>query len=177
MTLLQKIQNLKWTPDLPYKIKEILLELLNKIIGLESNTGDFIPLSGTEPNKPVTGNINIENIANVFVGNINTDTTQSILSRKGLSLRNTGINDNINNALIGIENSNSVIVRGTVLDENEENIFSGISGISDYSNIDPTNKRIYAQRSYAEKPETLITALNNCDVAQLDTIKGILGIV
>lgn len=28
MTLLQKVQNLKWTPDLPYKLKEILLELI-----------------------------------------------------------------------------------------------------------------------------------------------------
>lgn len=32
MTLLQKIQNLKWTPDLPYKLKDALLELNNKNI-------------------------------------------------------------------------------------------------------------------------------------------------
>ena len=36
MTLLQKIQNLKWSPDLPYKLKEILFD------GLSSKLSDNI---------------------------------------------------------------------------------------------------------------------------------------
>lgn len=64
MTILEKIQNLTWWM-LDIKIKDILTSLFTttesidtRVTNIENNpSGEFIPLSGTEVGKPITGDI------------------------------------------------------------------------------------------------------------------------
>lgn len=66
---------------------------------------------------------------------------------------------------------------GLLVDSENITNFRGIFSNNDFSEVEEENKQIFAQRSYVEKPQTLINALNNCNSTQLDEIKTILGII
>ena len=136
-------------------------------------SGNYIPLTGTEEGKSVTGDVEFKNpnsstpftkinhseifiyadndieAANFYIS-LNA-LGQAIFSKKGKNIRiNYGLNDTENN---------------------------GIISDFDFSEVEPENKLIYAQRQYVERPQTLINCLNNATPEQLSTIKSILGIV
>ena len=126
---------------------------------LKSNN---IPLSGTTEGNPVTGDIELSNLdhsVSLYSGNKTTGQWRGIRTFKD-------------------EHTFEFVVAE---DNIERNIFltynDGFISNTDYSDSIPENKLIYAQRSYVERPETLITALTNCDSTQLDEIKTILGII
>jgi len=156
-------QNVK-TFDTP--VKKDWDNLIDYVDEKTSETGNFIPLSGTEEGNPVTGLIKFGFIGDDYYGGI-------------------GLNPNNDSpSIMNNTNSQSVSYNGFVAyDSNLQAVNSiyasfenGFESTIDNSESDPTNKLIYAQRSYVEKPETLINALNNCDGTQLGIIKGILGI-
>jgi len=137
---------------------------------LKSNN---IPLSGTTEGNPVTGPIEL---------GIENDGVYGKLMIKDdlLSLSNQNETKVVNiSGFYDFENGGSLQHEGfgQFRIEGVEGDSVGLYSNNDYSEIDPTNKLIYAQRSYVENPETLINALNNCDSTQLDTIKTILGII
>lgn len=121
---------------------------------LKSNN---IPLSGTTNGNPVTG-----------VVEMGEDSQFKRTNTDGTGFKIGNISD-------GCFIEFTVDGRAIVNDVGSVN--AGFEGLSDFSESEPTNKLIYAQRSYVERPETLINALNNCDSTQLDTIKTILGII
>lgn len=101
-------------------------------------TGDYIPLTGTEIDKPVTGNILFQRLeeddASILIwkdgseyyiemGNEDGDTKLQLNSNGALS---------VNDIRIGIETG------------------TGILSLTDYSNTNPTNKLVYAQRKYVD---------------------------
>jgi len=148
---------------------------------LKSNN---IPLSGTTEGNPVTGYIEFENGG--YIGEdgglylcssptLDGTNTNLYLRDNGFSIYNITTESSVG---ISYGQDNSVPDAITIFRNNGQNLnFKGLEGSHDFSSIDPTNKLIYAQRSYVERPETLINALNNCDSTQLDTIKTILGII
>lgn len=127
---------------------------------LKSNN---IPLSGTTEGNPVTGDIEVIETSKGFwkkAGNYDVDGDYY-----GLLFSEGGVSINYNNPTNpSLNKSLSISQEGYILGD-------------DISDVNPTNKLIYAQRSYTERPETLITALTNCDSTQLDEIKTILGII
>jgi hypothetical protein len=117
--------------------------------------GDFIPLSGTTPENRVSGAIEFipENDA-MFEWNDELENKNDFFPyENGFSFRNNGIE-------IFLFSKNGVL-RSDI----------------DSSEFALDDKLFFAQRSYVESPQTLINALNNCDVTQLATIKTILGIL
>lgn len=129
-------------------IKQIRCRLQKLENNSNSNEGDFIPLSGTTEGKPVTGNILFtkpeEDLANILIwkdeqyyielGDIDGSNKVSLVSNGSISADNIRIGNATN---------------------------GGIESLVDFSNIDPTNKLIYAQRSYvdAQRPYKVYTAL------------------
>ena len=190
MTLIEKIKKLVWYNS-PSKLKEILLEIsgstfnpsehdldefLNESANpyvrqdeLGSGGGDFIPLSGTTEGNPVTGDIefSLPEDGSIY-GSIGIENDNIVLKSGEKRVSPNGFNDDLGSFTHDGD--------GQFRIDGEEGTI-GLYSNQDFSEIDPTNKLIYAQRSYVEKPETLITALNNCDSTQLDEIKTILGII
>jgi len=131
-----------------------------------------IPLTGTETRKPVTGDIEIEDFLNIkcissedetISGAFGFDAGIATMYAKADGLTETSLN---------------VVKLGVSINTPEtlgEDYF-GLTISQDISEQQPTDKNIVAQRAYVERPETLISALNNCDSTQLNTIKTILGI-
>lgn len=122
-------------------------------------TGNYIPLTGTEEGKPVNGDLEVTEggIGNLFIKPIDTDIIYSLLFTEG----SVGF----------ICYENGLEINSLIL--SQDRVMSSF----DSSNLHPEDKLIYAQRSYVEKPETLINCLNNATPAQLSTTKSILGIV
>ena len=133
---------------------------------LKSNN---IPLSGTTEGNPVTGDIefSLPEDGSIY-GNIGIENDNIVLKSGEKRVSPNGFNDDLG--------SFTHDGYGQFRIDGEEGTI-GLYSNQDFSEIDQTNKLIYAQRSYVEKPETLITALNNCDSTQLDKIKTILGII
>lgn len=154
-------------------IKDSIASLTNRIVDLENApppSQDFIPLSGTTEGNPITNEL--------LMKNTDLASTSVRLFFDGLEwLTETG-NELISDmVLIYKDNGGFLIDADYQAEEEGDNLAFGLSGKKDFSENNPTNKLIYAQRSYVEKPETLINALNNCDSTQLDEIKTILGII
>ena len=125
---------------------------LKKLI--DSVTKQYIPLSGTETDNPINGTLEFKKtgeLSNVVIWD---DEGVWVIDL-------AGDDGNVN---VSVNSSGNISLKNT------------LDGSSDVSSISPSNKLIYAQRVYCENPETLISALNNCDSTQLNTIKTILGI-
>ena len=125
---------------------------LKKLI--DATVKSYIPLTGTESGNPITGDVEFESESGSIKwidgdGSIN----QLSFYESGFSFKNNGLDKLI------FSNTTQIL-----------------SLTVDSSNVNPTDKLIFAQRAYCENPETLINALNNCDSTQLNTIKTILGI-
>lgn len=144
---------------------------------LFENTGNFnsgavvppnyIPLTGTEEGKPVTGDIIIEYNTDKSIRSFNEYGENAIIFNGIFSISNSN-HLNGTNSSIALTDGGDIYISSTGI---------GIRSNEDHSDDSPENKLIYAQRSYVERPETLINCLNNATPAQLSTIKSILGIV
>lgn len=135
-------------------------------------TGDYIPLTGTEEGKPVTGDLNFGSIAyedrKLFGFNAQG-------KEYGLKLGyNTGFygeNSEGYSGLIGLDgraapfmnfygegyNNYITISEESVIIESNNPLFKGIYTGQDFSDIDPENKKIYAQRSYVDRANSYST--------------------
>lgn len=176
MNLLEQVKN-------RFNISNILKELLLRVKKLESgnSTGNFIPLSGTTEGNPVNGNLEFlydGNWKKIYSKNIDGEefglainTEENCVTIYKIFSDNTSVFNRF-----GSSDLNYYATFGVGYKEIEINADFGIIALEDYSLFSPESKLIYAQRSYVEKPQTLINALNNCDATQLTTIKGILGI-
>lgn len=117
--------------------------LIDQIEELRNNSGggDFIPLTGTEEGKPVTGDINF-NYDEELRGIIGIDTYDS---------------EEI--ALMSVDKSRKTTICG--FHNNAESVTftdtSSLYGGNDFSEIQPENKLIYAQRSYVDKSNSYST--------------------
>jgi hypothetical protein len=110
--------------------------------GLKDNN---IPLSGTTEDNPVTGEIHIGEISEGKV----------VINKKSINMIVPGVDqDNYGSFNLG---NGGMLVDGFKGDEEGENIFVGLTSPNDYSNIDLTNKLIYAQRSYVDKANSYST--------------------
>lgn len=180
-TLIQLIKGLNWF-DIPNHLKEIFKRITTQITNLTTrveilengNTTEYIPLSGTEVGKPVTGDIEFSEYKGLVRTNENEQKTSFIGFEDGNVVLKTY--DDIDSFLSQISTvGNSVEVYTT----NPNSV--GLVGVTDFSDRTTgdlsQDKRVYTQRSYVEKPQTLINALSNCDSTQLDEIKTILGII
>jgi len=121
---------------------------------VETTASTAIPLKGTDTGKPVTGSIEFESESASIKwidgdGNFN----ELFFYESGFSFKNNGVDKLL------FLNTNQIL-----------------SLTADSSDVNPTDKLIFAQRAYCEKPETLINALNNASPTQILTIKTILGI-
>ena len=145
---------------------------------LFENTGNFnsgadvspsyIPLTGTVEGKPIDGDLEFGEYVNLKWKN--GDFYLGIKQVDEYLMIYTG-NDNIGYSFLQLNGSN-----GDIEIYPTNNISVGLKSLEDFSLKSPENKLIYAQRSYVERPETLINCLNNATPAQLSTIKSILGI-
>ena len=181
-------------------IKQIRCRLQKLENNSNSNEGDFIPLSGTTDGNPVTGDIDFGVLDAEYKSISYKDgfdykggfSLGAVPDISGIStglgfykfLENGYANFMISNTgtlqyiFDDLTTQTSFVIGLYGFSFNSTNPTSkGFYSDTDFSETDPTNKLIYAQRSYVERPETLITALNNCDSTQLDEIKTILGII
>jgi hypothetical protein len=104
--------------------------------------GDFIPLSGTEAGSPVTGDIEIQSGSSFF----------GLKNTNGEVLNVIGFSDDgfagFVRFLEGIAVSQFRLENKKLVIEGALEDFIGIEGSGDYSEIEPTNLNIYAQRQY-----------------------------
>ena len=159
---------------------------------LFENTGNFnsgadvspnyIPLTGTEEGKPIIGNFQYSSEEGVIIttgsdgfrtfGNYVTNGNLSGYSEVDFYGAEIGYYDN-EDGQVFLSIGNIGHNEGAILYDRKYK--KGLKGEEDYSaNLTPLH---YTQRSYVERPETLINCLNNATPAQLSTIKSILGIV
>lgn len=152
-------------------------------------TGDFIPLTGTEEGKPVTGSLlfqledtNEENEPiEIFAGLIIDEEGRAIRLGAGdpVSLSSTIVSSYYNNLELDFSSAG----------DSDLSLQFSTSGMFMYDRL--LNKGLYAeayyganyddntyvQKKYVDDPEVFIQLLNNADSTQLATIKGLLGIV
>ena len=156
-TLLELINEIIWF-DLPFRLKEIFSRLLGITQSLDTrvtnieNTPieEFIPLSGTIDGNLVTGGIGFtyENERNNYFGEIVVDSLNDSLA---LIKTSSGEKYNIENENYSLVNPGGfkLMVYGE-----EKSIYfyfdKGWVASNDFSEADPTNKQIYAQRSYVD---------------------------
>lgn len=114
-------------------------------------TGDFIPLTGTEEGKPVIGSIeftisdNIGDLPNLYARSEDYGSTSKIIFTEGIfsSLESDD----------GGRSTSQLSKRGLNIGGSSPNTNSpylGVFAIQDYSDVEPENKLIYAQRSYVD---------------------------
>jgi hypothetical protein len=151
MNLLEQVKN-------RFNISNILKELLLRVKKLESgsSTGDFIPLTGTEEGKPVTGDINFEMVSKLIFKNLDNNPFVKI-----------GYNPDTDETGLWYDNGVDAITRFSInngsiscyLGDSQIEIRAekGIWFSQDVSNILPENKLIYAQRSYVDKANSYST--------------------
>ena len=124
------------------KAEKRIVDLYNKLKNLPSGaSGDFVPLTGTEEGSPVTGDIELDAV----------NGSKKIIGAYGSTIEYA--DDGrilINNSISG--GSNVVIGVGN-FDFNEVLVSE-----NDISEIDPTNKLIYAQRSYVDARGSVFNA-------------------
>ena len=129
-------------------IKQIKCRLQKLENNSNSNEGDFIPLSGTEVGSPVTGNIELDGSNNPVKIISQSGTHPLTIDDTGtmiLECRESNFNSNfgVGSDYIGFYSDNPN--------------FRGIEGHTDLSETYPTNKLIYAQRSYVDKSNSYST--------------------
>ena len=138
--LIDKIETNRFF-DLPRMAREAFRRLLTRVEALEdapTPSESFIPLSGTEVGSPVSGNIEI-NSAKLFTEKsgetFELNFQEKFIGYKAL-LGNYGISfePNAEGATKVIDEINNI----------------GLLGEADFSEAYPTNKLIYAQRSYVD---------------------------
>lgn len=102
----------------------------------------------------------------------------------GQNIGKLGMNPKNNQvAIMNADNTHSVDAYGfNISNEEDQNrqfytSWDGFICNEDLSNELLEEKRLFAQRSYVERPQTLINTLNNCNSTQLYEIKTILGII
>ncbi len=145
-------------------------------------TGNYIPLTGTEEGKPIIGNFQYSSEEGVIIttgsdnfrtfGNYVTNGNLSGYSEVSFDGAEIGYYDN-EDGQVFLSIGNIGYNEGAVLHDRKYK--KGLKGEEDYSaNLTPLH---YTQRSYVERPETLINCLNNATPEQLSTIKSILEIV
>ena len=145
-------------------------------------SGNYIPLTGTEEGKPIDGKLVFKSkesdVSMEFASDLNRTMyteVQNLTNNRGgyseVSFFGTEIGS------WGSEEGDEVYLttnlEGIKICDRKNK--KGLEGEEDYSNnLTPLH---YTQRSYVERPETLINCLNNTTPEQLSTIKSILGIV
>lgn len=127
--------------------------------------GDFVPLNGTEEGKPVTGTLEFQKSDTPFITVKDSETKSfdmsydnsdafSIIHKHGDRELATYISEDglISAQIVGGEIKSNFILNEeiTLLSTTRLLVRGYILGYSDYSNTDPTNKQIYAQRSYVD---------------------------
>ena len=140
-------------------IKQIKCRLQKLENNSNSNEGDFIPLSGTTEGNPVTGSINFEQYSGSKLISSSEDGTNEIdltENDEGVYITHKDFSGNISGQLI--VNGNGIGVNSGAL---------GYYSNTDYSEIDPTNKLIYAQRSYVD---TKVPKVSTSGVERVYTI-------
>lgn len=84
--------------------------------------------------------------------------------------------DNYN--YFNIDDSGFNVIINPSADINDQVNFSmSALGVRASKEIQPEDDFSYVQKIYVENPQTLINTLTNCNTAQLDEIKTILGII
>lgn len=134
---------------------------------VKSDGLDYIPLTGTEEGKPVTGII--ETAEDVKIGYKNGNSYSLVQFGEGYSQLSMGIEDlpttgfdvmsaNITASnLIGDDYYSGIKVQTEQKLDSVLTLGVGLFSMNDYSQIEPENKLIYAQRSYVDK------AISNID--------------
>lgn len=134
-----------------------------KEVAISDVRGDFIPLSGTTVGNPVTGDIEIEDYIKIYFPSIEAGFTSEIFSDAGsLTITSYGVNFQFSGDGISVGNT-----------DNPYN-FVGFIGNEDYSEIDPTNKLIYAQRQYVDNALTASVLGTTNRIAKF-TSSGVVG--
>lgn len=144
-----------------------------EIGGGGGTTGDFIPLTGTEEDKPVTGDIEFtKNSYDKGFKQINEET--DVENKINFRLE-SGVFITSNRPNEGLYNAFAITANGQFSINSNNPTSKGFRGTAYYgANYDDNT---YVQKKYVDDPETLITVLNNANSTQLATIKGLLGIV
>jgi len=116
-------QNITGSNSIPSLLTDWIKISINDLI-------DFIPINGTDIGNPVIGDIEFDNLNG-----------------------NKRIKGNSSGSYIEFIDDGAININyesGSNVRINNLNIKERLSGESDYSNIDPENKQIYAQRSYVD---------------------------
>jgi len=116
-------QNITGSNSIPSLLTDWIKISINDLI-------DFIPINGTDIGNPVIGDIEFDNLNG-----------------------NKRIKGNSSGSYIEFIDDGAININyesGSNVRINNLNIKERLSGESDYSNIDPENKLIYAQRSYVD---------------------------
>jgi len=137
----------------------------------------FIPLSGTTVGNPVTGDIEINDTKKIFTetdsGSFdiitdidnNLETTINVRNSDNTARSSLLLSGSGNSSLQSISTYSSSLISdqdGVKLFSNNPN-YKGIEGENDYSEIDPSNLNIYAQRQYVENGLALKANLQNVE--------------
>lgn len=151
MNLENKVKN-------KFNISEILKKLLFRVSKLEKNSnvpsGDFIPLTGTEENKPVTGDIEIKGFSGKriksFLQGEGCNAIDLTRVDEGIVFEHYDYN-NVKKVELLINGSNVYYVPMNGEEENSIGFFSGIDHSKMSTGNNESDKLIYAQRSYVDK--------------------------
>jgi hypothetical protein len=131
-----------------------------KLIAEKTNTSNFIPITGTEEGNPISGNLEF-------------DYDTSIKAPKGdviFGIEFDMQGDGDQKGFLGTEGSSQPMFKhsidGLLFEYATFNAGEGLIGSKDFSETDPENKLIYAQRKYVDNQiQTPITIIDDGTVA------------
>jgi len=147
----------------------------------------FIPLSGTTVGNPVTGDIEINDTKKIFTEtesgyfdiitdiDNNLETTINVRNSDNTTRSSLLLSGGGDSSLQSISTYNSSLVSsqdGVRLFSNNPN-YKGIEGENDYSEIEPTNLNIYAQRQYVENGLALKANAPLIDTVSSSALTGV----
>lgn len=144
-----------------FNISEILKKLLLRVNKLEKNSnvpsGDFIPLTGTEEGKPITGDLKIESYSGKKIksylqgeGGNAIDLTRADQGLFFESYYGEGT-DGVMSAELAVNGSNVMYTPMNGAEETSIGFCSSTDHSDRTSGSVESDKRIYAQRSYVDK--------------------------
>jgi len=137
--------------DLNDLIKDINTQIQEIVDSIGEGGGNFIPLSGTEENAPVTGNIEIElnNLYNGIKSIVDEEENERIvgISDDGFPVMYCEFNERNSTSRVSCETDGVQL-----LSEGDENTtYFGIKSNIDATEVEPENDLIYAQRAYVNR--------------------------
>jgi len=124
----------------------------------DSLSGNFIPIGGTITGQPVTGDVEL--IESVKIKSANLNRYFSFGDEGDVRIYNDEVVQNNTAYFRSVNTEFSILYDGFITSYRFDPLniivasghadFKGVEGASDYSEIDPTNKLIYAQRQYVD---------------------------